>query len=154
MGGGTELALSTDCRVFGDQAKFQMVQTKLGLVPGWGGGSRLVSLVGRKRAIEVLCSGRRLNPQECMGLGIADAIATPNQSAREAALKFGEQFLNPTYPRAVREAKRLIGFADDCLGMEQALEFERSVFAKVWQGEENLDALAKISAKATAKRRR
>ena len=153
MGGGTEFAFSCDFRVFSEQAKFQMVQTKLGLVPGWGGGSRLVSLVGRKNAIRVLCSGRRLDAHECLKLGIADAVAAHGQSAREAALEFGQQFANPAYPGAVRESKRLIGFADDCFGMENALAFERDVFAGVWQGEENLDALSKIAAKAAAKRK-
>jgi ethylmalonyl-CoA/methylmalonyl-CoA decarboxylase len=148
MGGGTELALSCDLRVMEDKAQFQMVQTKLGLSPGWGGGSRLVGLVGRRAAIKVLCTAQRLSAHDCLELGLADAVGHEGQSASEVAQRLLEPIGSAAYPHSVQQCKRLIAFADDAPGMAQSLEFEEGIFASVWQGAENLDALAKLKNKA------
>jgi ethylmalonyl-CoA/methylmalonyl-CoA decarboxylase len=148
MGGGTELALSCDLRVMEDKAQFQMVQTKLGLSPGWGGGSRLVSLVGRRAAIKVLCTAQRLSAHDCLQVGLADAVGREGQSAFDVAQLLLEPIASATYPHSVQQCKRLIAFADDAPDMAQSLEFEQGIFASVWQGAENLDALAKLKNKA------
>lgn len=150
MGGGTELALSCDFRVFGAGATFRMVQTTLGLIPGWGGGSRLVKLVGRRDAIRVLSGAEKLDTAALLELGIADAVAEPGSAAEDAARTLVQPLLAARYPGAVQESKRLIGFVDDNHDMEECLAFEREGFARVWQGEENLDALSRLSARKRA----
>lgn len=152
MGGGTELACSCDFRIFDADATFQMVQTKLGLVPGWGGGSRLVQIVGRKNAIRILCSAKGFSAQECLQIGLADVVAENGSSTATAADVFAAPFdQGAKYPGAVRKAKSLIGVADGAAGMEAALEYERGAFASVWQAKENLDALENIRIKRQQK---
>jgi len=152
MGGGTEFALSTDFRVFQHDATFRMVHTTLGLVTGWGGGTRLVNLVGRTKALQVLCGAQKLNAHELLDLGIANCVSDPKETAEEAALRFMKPFYECKYPEAVRGSKSLIGFAHDHGNIEESLENEREVFSRAWQGAENKDALAGVARAREARR--
>ena len=54
IGGGAELTTATDLRVFSPDASLSFVQSKMGLSTGWGGGSRLTSIVGRAKALRIM----------------------------------------------------------------------------------------------------
>jgi len=133
IGGGSELALSCDFRVMEETARFRMVQPTLGLTPGWGGGARLVNVVGRKNAIKLLCSSQWLDAEECMKIGIADVVQPNGLVAAEEFLK---PFLDMPYPVAVQKNKEVIDI--------NQLQFERDTFVSVWGGKENKDALSKL----------
>ncbi|GBG31338.1 Ethylmalonyl-CoA decarboxylase [Hondaea fermentalgiana] len=152
MGGGTEIVLSTDFRVFQSKANFRMVQTTLGLVPGWGGGTRLVNLVGRTKALEVLCGAPKLDADGLAELGIADCVSGPDETAEAAAERFMKPFYDAKYPGAVQGAKSIIGFAHDHSDIDVSLNHEREVFSRAWQGEENKHALAEIDRARQARR--
>ena len=87
MGGGAELATATDWRVFASDARLQFVQTLMGLSTGWGGGGRLVQLVGRSRALELLLRAPRLDAERAKAVGLADEIAAPGEAAADAAMR-------------------------------------------------------------------
>lgn len=106
MGGGTEVALSCDFRVFAADAGFRMVQAHRGLSPGWGAGSKLLKLVGRQRALELLCGAKELYGQELIDYGIADCVAD-KLPLRETADTFCDAFLNEGYTDAVKQCKLL-----------------------------------------------
>mmetsp|Transcript_20913 Transcript_20913/g.25355 ORF Transcript_20913/g.25355 Transcript_20913/m.25355 type:complete len:302 (-) Transcript_20913:835-1740(-) len=146
VGGGTELSLSCDYRVFSHSSWFHMVQIKMGLTTGWGGGSRLVSLVGRQKALHLLAGSKRLSAQECLDLGVADKISAENETLMNATVEFLQPFLTAPYPDAVRVCKRVIAEADD-LPMMPALEIEAEYFKKLWGGPSNADALSRIASK-------
>ena len=76
MGGGTELALACTYRVAFDADSFQIAlpETKLGILPAWGGTTRLPRLVGADHAIDLICSGRSVRKDEALKLGLVDAI--------------------------------------------------------------------------------
>ena len=61
LGGGCELAMSCHFRVASDNAKFGQPEVNLGLIPGYGGTQRLVQLIGKGRAIEMLISGNMID---------------------------------------------------------------------------------------------
>ncbi|MDP2782714.1 enoyl-CoA hydratase-related protein, partial [Devosia sp.] len=75
LGGGFELALGCDARVATRGAVVGLPEVKLGMVPGAGGTQRLVRLLDIARAIELVCSGRRVQGPEALELGLVDAIA-------------------------------------------------------------------------------
>jgi len=148
IGGGTELALSCDFRAFQLGATFQMVQTKLGLTTGWGGGSRLVQLVGRGSALKIFSGAQKLGTSDLERLGVADVLSSSeDEFSEEAAIRFAETFLSAKYPRVVHASKHVVGVAADTGDLFKASENERRVFGKVWQGEENKDALATLQAR-------
>src|SRR6266478_1716000 len=80
-GGGYEITLACDWRVAsGDPAtRIGLPETTLGLVPAWGGCTRLPRLIGAKRATEVILNGKLHSAQEALKLGLVDEIAPRDQ---------------------------------------------------------------------------
>lgn len=75
VGAGFQLALACDLRVAADDARFAMRETSLGLVPDLGGTSPLVAAVGYPRALEICASGRWVEADEALRLGIVEQVA-------------------------------------------------------------------------------
>lgn len=76
VGGGAELTTTTDFRVCSPEASVAFVHARMGVAPGWGGAGRLVGLVGRRRALELMLSCSRLGAEEGRTLGYFDAVIT------------------------------------------------------------------------------
>ena len=74
LGGGCELALACDFRVVADDAKLGQPEILLGIIPGAGGTQRLARLVGPAKAKEIIFSGRFLDAQEALAIGLADKV--------------------------------------------------------------------------------
>jgi len=74
MGGGFDLALACRARICGGDAVFAHRGATLGLVTGWGGTQRLPRLVGRGRAMEIFLTGRTIDAEEALGLGLVCEI--------------------------------------------------------------------------------
>lgn len=86
VGGGAELAAAADFRVFTEDAIAAYLQSTLSITPGWGGTSRLVSLVGATRALELLLSGRRFTAREGLQYGyVQHVIPKSSTSASHTA---------------------------------------------------------------------
>eukprot|EP00127_Corallochytrium_limacisporum_P002670 Clim_evm106s134 gene=Clim_evmTU106s134 len=143
VGGGSELALTPDHRIMASEhAIIRSVHAKIGTCPGWGGGSRFVSVLGRQRALLALGSCRPINAQEALAWGLCDEIAPPGEAVSHA-----RGFLAANYfdgggaVAAIRGIKRMVAAADE-LEHERALAVERDTFASLWGGPANLAALA------------
>jgi enoyl-CoA hydratase len=76
LGGGCELAMSCHFRVASDNAKFGQPEVNLGLIPGYGGTQRLVQLIGKGKAMELLMSAGMLDAQEAKQLGLVNYVTT------------------------------------------------------------------------------
>lgn len=76
LGGGCELAMSCHFRIASDNAKFGQPEVNLGLIPGYGGTQRLVQLIGKGKAMELLMSGNMIDAAEAKSLGLVNHITT------------------------------------------------------------------------------
>jgi 3-hydroxyacyl-CoA dehydrogenase/enoyl-CoA hydratase/3-hydroxybutyryl-CoA epimerase len=76
-GGGYEVALTCDYRVASDDpaTRIGLPETSLGLLPAWGGCTRLPRLIGAEKAAEVILKGKLYSAQEALKLGLVDEIA-------------------------------------------------------------------------------
>ncbi|MBL7707709.1 MAG: enoyl-CoA hydratase/isomerase family protein [Chitinophagaceae bacterium] len=74
LGGGCELAMSCHFRIASDNAKFGQPEVNLGLIPGYGGTQRLVQLIGKGKAMELLMSGNMIDAAEAKSLGLVNHI--------------------------------------------------------------------------------
>ena len=74
LGGGLELALTTDLRVFSEKATVGLPETRLGIVPGAGGCSRLKRLIGRSKAQQIILTGTSVSGSEAWQMGICNYI--------------------------------------------------------------------------------
>ena len=79
LGGGCELALCTDFRVAGRSAKLGQPEIMLGIIPGAGGTQRLPRLIGPARAKDLIFSGRFVDAQEALAIGLVDGSWTTTQ---------------------------------------------------------------------------
>lgn len=72
LGGGFELALSTDFRIFANSARVGLPETRLGIIPGAGGTQRLPGLIGESRALEMILTGRIITGSDAYRMGICE----------------------------------------------------------------------------------
>src|SRR6184192_2838896 len=80
-GGGYEITLACDRRIASDDptTRIGLPETTLGLIPAWGGCTRLPRLIGAQRAAEVILKGKLYSAQEASKLGLIDEIAPRDQ---------------------------------------------------------------------------
>ncbi|MBS3757150.1 MAG: enoyl-CoA hydratase/isomerase family protein [Desulfobacterales bacterium] len=100
LGGGLELALACDFIYASENAKFGLPEITLGLIPGFGGTQRLVRIVGRNIAKEMIFTGKTISAEEARGLGVvnkvipqASLLEETNKTAKSIAQK-GKVSLN------------------------------------------------------------
>jgi 3-hydroxyacyl-CoA dehydrogenase/enoyl-CoA hydratase/3-hydroxybutyryl-CoA epimerase/enoyl-CoA isomerase len=79
MGGGLEVCLACDLRVMSTMAKIGLPETKLGLLPGWGGTVRLPRIIGLDEAVMWITTGKDHTAAAALKAGAVDAIAAPEQ---------------------------------------------------------------------------
>ena len=99
LGGGCELAMSCHFRIASENAKFGQPEVNLGLIPGYGGTQRLVQLIGKGKAMELLMSAHLIDAPEAKQLGLVNYVTTP-----ETLLDHSKQILtliNSKAPLAV-----------------------------------------------------
>lgn len=137
-GGGAEIALACDLRILEENADLGFVQISLGLTPGWGGGQRLLRLVGYSKALAWLASGRVLEANEALDHGLANAVVPPGQSLNYA-LESARRFAAHPAP-AVAAVKNLLQ-AGLRLPAEQAARHEQALFPGLWASEPHLQAV-------------
>jgi enoyl-CoA hydratase/carnithine racemase len=138
LGGGSEVAVACDLRIVDEQARMGFVQIRLGLTPGWGGGQRMMRLVGYAKALEILLEGRPLHADELLSLGLANRVV-PSGTALQHALDFARQ-LTQWSPDVVRAVKTLLQAGLNAT-YDNALQVERSVFPPLWAADAHLDAV-------------
>lgn len=74
LGGGFELALACDFRLADNTLRIGLPETKLGIIPGWGGTVRLPRLAGADTAIDWICSGKEHSAEQALKAGVIDGI--------------------------------------------------------------------------------
>src|SRR5690606_22888219 len=84
LGGGFEVALACHIRVANSSARIGLPESTLGLIPGYGGTQRLTRIVGRARAIELICSGEMVQANEAAELNIVSHVTEPGKEVEKA----------------------------------------------------------------------
>ena len=85
LGGGCECVLATDLRVATPTARLGLPETRLGIMPGFGGSVRLPRLLGADSALEIIAAGKDIDGLAALKLGLVDAVVSPDK-LRDAAL--------------------------------------------------------------------
>jgi enoyl-CoA hydratase len=84
LGGGCELAMSCHIRVAGANAKFGQPEVNLGLVPGYGGSQRLIQLIGKGKATEMLLTTDMIGAEDALRLGLCTHVVDSGQEVEKA----------------------------------------------------------------------
>jgi enoyl-CoA hydratase len=86
LGGGCELAMSCHFRIAAENAKFGQPEVSLGLIPGYGGTQRLVHLVGKGRAMELLLTGNMIDAQTALQYGLVNHVVPQEELLNKATI--------------------------------------------------------------------
>jgi len=84
LGGGCELAMSCHFRIASDNAKFGQPEVNLGLLPGYGGTQRLVQLIGKGRALEMLMSANMIDANTALQYGLVNYVVPQEELLTKA----------------------------------------------------------------------
>jgi enoyl-CoA hydratase len=144
LGGGAEVALACDIRIASQSARIAFKQVSLGIMVGWGGGQRLLRLVGRSRALKLLLTGVTLTAGEAVGIGLVDEVV-PAGEVLAAALRLAREIASQP-PAAVRATKRALHYGAE-MSRAEAAAFEAECFATLWGSPDHREAVAALMEK-------
>jgi enoyl-CoA hydratase/carnithine racemase len=134
FGGGCETAIACDFRIASETASLGFRQVKMGLVSGWGGGPRLIRLLGPSKALRLMLTGEVLTAQQALALGVVDEVAPPDL-VLDRAMDLART-IAANAPLAVRAYKRLAQ-ATARVPLDAAIEYETELFGPVWVSEDH-----------------
>ena len=128
-GGGCELALACHLRVATTNASFSLPETKLGIIPGYGGTQRLTRELGRARALELILTSGKINAEDALRLGLINHVVAASEllpAAEALALEIAQ-----LAPLAIRAClKAVVGGAE--LPLQEGLALEAKLFASLF----------------------
>lgn len=128
-GGGGELALGCHLRVAGADASFSLPETKLGVIPAYGGTQRLARITGSGRAVALMLANGKLTADEALSAGLVNAVVEPQRLLSEAETL--AQRISQLAPLAIRACLEAVTRGQD-LPLEEGLKLEAELFSRLF----------------------
>lgn len=122
LGGGCELAMMCDILIASDKAKFGQPEIKLGLIPGMGGSQRLTNIVGKAMAMDLILTGRMINADEALRIGLVSRLV-PHADLMGEALAIATEISGYGLP-AILSCKEVVDVSQE-LSLSDGLKHER-----------------------------
>ncbi len=138
LGGGCELALCCDLRICGDNARLGQPEILLGIIPGAGGTQRLSRLVGPSRAKDLIFTGRFVDADEALSIGLVNRVVAPDDVLTAAEDLARQLAAGP--PFALRAAKESIDRGIE-VDLATGLDIERVQFAALFATQDRYDGM-------------
>lgn len=129
LGGGLEVALSCDFAYASDKAKLGFPEATLGIIPGFCGNKRLVDRVGKAAAKELIFTGRMIDANEALRLGIVNKTVPADELA-DTVLALAKD-MDKASPNSVKEAKDMLNKCTDN-NLETMMAFETNKFGLIF----------------------
>lgn len=127
LGGGCELAMSCHLRIAAENARFGQPEVNLGIIPGYGGTQRLVQLIGKSKALELMMTTDMVNANEAYRLGLVNEVVPEGQ-----AVERSREVLNKIFTKAPLAIAGIIESVNAFFDHEKnGFEVEVSVFGKL-----------------------
>ncbi len=139
LGGGCEVALATDVRFCADDARLGQPEILLGIIPGAGGTQRLARLVGPSVAKDLIFTGRHVDAQEALAIGLVDKVF-PAAEVYERAVAWAAQFVGGP-ALALRAAKDAVDRGLE-VDLQTGLEIERQAFTALFATDDQRAGMA------------
>ena len=130
LGGGCELALACDLRIASSRAKFGQPEILLGIIPGGGGTQRLPRLIGPARAKDMILTGRTVDADEALRIGLVDEVVEPDALFERAVERAAALAKGPVLAHGL--AKRAIDRGLD-ITLGGGLDLEQQLFVEVFR---------------------
>jgi enoyl-CoA hydratase/carnithine racemase len=142
VGGGLEIALACDIRIAKKEGgKIGLPEVNLGVLPGTGGTQRLLRVIGRARALELMTTGRTFSFEEAVEMGLVNYIYE-RDNFWEEVLAYARQFCPPNKAaRAVGRIKRSVVSGSE-ISFQEALALERELQQLLFTSDDAKEGLA------------
>lgn len=138
LGGGCELALCCDLRIAADDARLGQPEILLGIIPGAGGTQRLPRLIGVSRAKDLVLTGRQVDAQEALSMGLVNSVV-PAGSVLDAAQDLAARLARGP-ALALRAAKEAVDRGMD-VDLGSGLDVERIRFSALFATEDQKEGM-------------
>ena len=129
LGGGLEMALAADYRVMSTAAQIGLPETKLGIIPGFGGTVRLPRLIGADNAIEWIAGALQQKPDAALKVHAVDGVVAP-EKLMDAALQLLQLAIDGKYDWQARRAQKKSPLKLDPMESMMAFESSKAVVAQ------------------------
>lgn len=139
LGGGCELAMTCDMIIASESAQFGQPEIKIGVIPGAGGTQRLTRAAGKARAMELVLTGKFINAEEALRIGLINRIV-PVELYLSEAVKLAKEIAAMS-PIAVRMAKEAV-LQSYSGSLEEGLQFERKNFYMLFASEDQKEGMS------------
>jgi len=145
VGGGLEVALAADIRIARrGSGKCGLPEVNLGVLPGTGGTQRLVRVVGKAKAIELMAFAETFDYDRALDLGLVNQVwdADSADAFRTAVAEFARRLTPPhTASRAVGLIKRAVQTGAE-VGLQDGLAIERELQQRLFEGDDAREGIA------------
>lgn len=135
LGGGLEIAMASHIRLASDNARLGLPETSLGVIPGYGGTQRLAQLVGRGKAMELICTAGMISAEEAKSWGLVNHVVPSVELmplAKKIALRICEnsgtaitaaiKAINAGFKTGINGYEAEIAQFGNCFGTEEFVE--------------------------------
>ncbi len=147
LGGGCELALACHIRIASESAQLGLPEVTLGIIPGYGGTQRMTRLLGKGKALELICTGDRIGAGEAEKIGLVNRVVPADQlmaTAEEMARKIASRG-----PLAVRAAIEAVMVGSD-MGFDEGQVLEATLFGLLASTDDMKEGMAAFLEKRAA----
>lgn len=139
LGGGCELAMACTIRIASENAKMGQPEVNLGIIPGFGGTQRLPRIVGKGRAMELILTGRVVDADEALRIGLVSQVH-PQDKLLEGASELAKTILSKG-PVAVKLCLEAVNRGLD-MTLDEGLNLEANLFGIVCSTEDETEGTA------------
>lgn len=133
-GNGCELALACTLRVAVARAQFAWPEARLGLLPGFGGVTRLARVIGKARALELLLTGAPIDADEALRIGLINRVAKDQSELLTICHELATQ-ISRNAPLAIKYALEAVNHGA-ALPLAEGLQLEATLFASCFATED------------------
>jgi enoyl-CoA hydratase len=138
LGGGCELALACHIRIASEKAQLGLPEVSLGIIPGYGGTQRMARLLGKGRALELICTGERVSAGEAERIGLVNRVV-PAEQLMAVAEEMARKIMTRG-PLAVRAAIEAVMSGSD-MPFEQGQFLEATLFGLLCASEDTKEGM-------------
>jgi len=132
VGGGLEIAMAADIRLAGGSGKIGLPEVNLGVLPGTGGTQRLLRIVGKERAIELIAEGSTFDLERARELGLVQRVIE-GDGFMDRVLEYAARFVPPAKAsKAVGLIKRAVRSGAE-MGLYEGLALERELQQQLFE---------------------
>jgi enoyl-CoA hydratase len=138
LGGGCELALACHIRVASDKAQIGLPEVTLGIIPGFGGTQRMARLLGKGKALELICTGDRIPAAEAERIGLVNKVV-PAEQLMAVAEEMARKIMSRG-PLAIRAAIEAVMHGSE-MPFEEGQFLEATLFGLLCASEDTKEGM-------------